>query len=209
MIIKYKLTDQNIRTHKNYQWRLGRWERAKGKNNQGLCTDGWLHCYDSSLIAILHNPIHADYYKPRLWEVECAGKTKNDKGIKCGYQKMRLIKEIPVPVITTTQIVAYGILCAMEVSKDKKFLHWAKNWLSGKDRSQRAAEAAEASATATAAAAGSYASAASYAASATATAAAAASYATPYAAAAVYAAVYAVHAKKLNLKKLAQKAMNY
>ena len=187
MIIKYKLTDQNIRTHKNYQWQLGRWERARGKSNQELCTDGWLHCYDSSLIAILHNPIHADYYKPRLWKVECKGKTKNDKGIKCGYRKMRLIKEIPVPVITTTQIVAYCILCAMEVSNDKKFLHWAKNWLSGKDRSQIAAEAAEAAAP--------YAEAAAEAAAAS--------------AAAVYAAVYAANAKKLNLKELAQKAMNY
>jgi len=184
MIIKYKLTDQNIRTHKNYQWQLGRWERAKGKCNQELCTDGWLHCYDSPLIAILHNPIHAWYYKPRVWEVECKGKTKNDKGIKCGYRKMRLIKEIPVPVITTTQIVAYCILCAMEVSKDKKFLHWANNWLSGKDRSQRAAAASYA---------------ASYA--------AAASYASSYAA--TYAVVYAVRTKKLNLKELAQKAMNY
>jgi len=192
MIIKYKLTDQNIRTHKNYQWQLGRWERAKGKSNQDLCTDGWLHGYDSPLIAILHNPLHADYYKPRLWEVECKGKTKNDKGIKCGYRKMRLIKEIPVPVITTTQIVAYCILCAMEVSKDKKFLQWAKNWLSGKDRSQRAAEAA--------AAATPYADAAAYAAYYSAD-------AVTYAA--VYAAVYAVRAKKLNLKELAQKAMNY
>ena len=202
MIIKYKLTDQNIRTHKNYQWQLGRWERAKGKSNQDLCTDGWLHGYDSPLIAILHNPLHADYYKPRLWEVECKGKTKNDKGIKCGYQKMRLIKEIPVPVITTTQIVAYGILCAMEVSKDKKFLHWANDWLSGKDRSQRAAEGAEAATYDAYAAAASYAADATYAA----TSGAAADAADVSAAHAAHAASYA---KKLNLKKLAQKAMNY
>ena len=36
---------------------------------------------------------------------------------------------------TTTQRVAFGLLCAMEVCADKEWRTWAENWLNGKDRS--------------------------------------------------------------------------
>ena len=102
-MIKYKLTNQNMQTYNGFQWKLGEWQEAQGSSEKDLCTNGWLHCYDSPLLAILHNPRHADIKNPRLWEVEVAGDFKNDKGLKCGYRKMRLVKEIKVPKITTEQ----------------------------------------------------------------------------------------------------------
>jgi hypothetical protein len=87
----YKLTDQKLQTFKGFQWKLGEWQEAKGDIKQSLCTDGWLHCYDSALLAVLHNPIHASIKNPRLFEAEVAGKMKNDKGsgvfVKCDYLK--------------------------------------------------------------------------------------------------------------------------
>ena len=121
--IKYKLTSQKLQTHNGFQWKTG-------------------HCYDSPLIAVFHNPIHENIKNPRLFEVECSGEAKNDKGLKCGYTKMRIIKEIPLPDIKTEQIIKYGILCAIEVYKGATFIKWSKNWLSGRDRTAHAAEAA-------------------------------------------------------------------
>jgi hypothetical protein len=138
----YKLTDQNMQTHNGFQWTLGKWEKAKGKPAQELCSDAWLHCYDSPLIAMLHNPIHADIENPRLFKVEVRGEGKDYNGLKRGFQEMRLVEELAVPVISRNQRIRYGILCALMVWVEPSFVEWADNWLSGKNRSVKAAEAA-------------------------------------------------------------------
>jgi len=135
----YKLTDQNMQTFGGFQWEVGKWVEAKGDFNKPLCSNGWLHCYESPLLAVLHNPIHADIKNPRLFEVEVRGKSKFDKQLKCGFRKMRLTKEIPLPKITINQITAYGILCAKNNYKNGTWIKWANDWLSGKDRSRVAA----------------------------------------------------------------------
>lgn len=48
-------------------------------------------------------------------------------------------EEIPLPVVTVTQRVAYAILCALEVPHTPKFHTWAEGWLNGTDRSSSAA----------------------------------------------------------------------
>ena len=139
MKIYYKLTDQNLKTYNGFQWVMGEWQKAIGDISQGLCSNAWLHCYDSPLLAILHNPIYGNIKNPRLFEVEVDGKMKDGKGIKRGFRRMRLLKEIPLPTITTTQRRAYGILCAREVYKKKMWNEWADNWLNGKNRYDNAA----------------------------------------------------------------------
>jgi len=47
-----------------------------------------------------------------------------------------------LPEIPNRQKVKFGILCALEVYREKKFVQWAENWLSGKDRSLFAAQEA-------------------------------------------------------------------
>ena len=144
MKIKYKFTDENMRTHNGYQWTLGEWKEVSGKGE--LCSDGWLHCYCDPLLAVLLNPIHGNYENPRLWEVEVGGAEKQDGQLKSGYTEMRLLKEIKLPVITTEQRVRFGILCAKEVCKDKKWNIWADEWLDGADRTIVTAYAAAAAA---------------------------------------------------------------
>ena len=107
-----------------------------------LCGPGWLHCYSDPLLAVLLNPIHADYENPRLFRARVGGKSMHDRGLKSGYTKMTLIEEIPVPAISTAQRVRFAILCAMKVYQDPGFVQWGENWLSGKDRSAEAARAA-------------------------------------------------------------------
>ena len=154
-IYAYKLTDQNMQTYNGCLWVLGDEKTTSGEG--GLCGPGWLHCYSDPLLAVLLNPIHADYENPRLFRAHVGGTSKPDHGLKSGYTKMTLIEEIPVPAISTAQRVRFAILCAMKVYQDPGFVQWGENWLSGKDRSaeaaRAAAEAAEAAAWAAEAAA--------------------------------------------------------
>jgi hypothetical protein len=192
----YKLTDENMCTYNNTQWEIG---VAKSTSGKGLlCGPGWLHCYSNKYLAILLNPIHARFERPRLFLAEATGNHSYENGLKEGSTTMKLIKEVDVPQITTTQRVAFGILCALEVEQTHKFNQWAKNWLNNIDRTYTAAAAAHADAAAT------YAHADAAYAAAHAAAAADAATAADYAAAHA-AAVYA----KLNLKKIAEKALQY
>jgi hypothetical protein len=212
---KYKLTDQDIRTHNGFQWELGKEVITDGENEE-LCNEHWLHYYHHVLLAVLLNPIHANIDNPRLFEAKALGKHLDDKGLKGGCTKMTLIKEIELPEITLNQQIAFGILCSLEVYKESTYILWANDWLNNVDRSAaRAYAAANAASNANAAADAAYAAyaaadaadAARYAAYAAA-AAAAARYAAA-AAAARYAAADAAADANIDLIKLAKKAFKY
>ena len=145
----YKLTNQNVQTRGSFQWALAEWHETSGEGE--LCSSGWLHCYSHPLLAVLLNPIHADIANPRLFEGEGEGRMLDDRGLKQGFTRMRITKEIPVPVVTTEQRVKFAILCALEFYREDSFVAWAKAWLDGSDRSARAATRAAADAAADAA----------------------------------------------------------
>ena len=137
----YKLTDENGCTKGGMQWGENVTHEATGSSGQSLCSDGWIHTYESPLLAILLNPIGAAFINPQMWEAE-GTIGRNDKGLKCGCRSLTTIKRIPIPKINTTQRIAFGILCTMEVYKDKDFTKWAQDWISGRDRTALAAWAA-------------------------------------------------------------------
>jgi len=193
----YKLTNQKLQTYKGFQWKIGKWVKAEGKSD-ALCTNGWLHCYEHPLLAVLHNPIHADFIYPRLFEVEVRGRGLFNGQVKCGFREMRIVKEIQLPKIAPVQKIAYGILCAKQIYKNKKWNKWADNWLNGTNRNHAAAVAAAYATTDAYAVAAAYA--AAYAAAAVADAAAVAAAA----AAAVAAAAYA---QSIDLVEIAEQAM--
>ena len=183
----YKLTDKNMQTHKGFQWTLDQWFETSGEGH--LCSPGWLHAYSDPTLALLMNPAHADFSNPRLFEAEGDGGYLEDSGLKCGVRRLRLVKELGVTYLTLEQRVRFAIYCALEVNKSQDFNRWAHNWLSGDDRSVKAANAA-----ANAAEEANYAAkAAAYAAYAAADAANAAAYAA-YAVSAAYAAADAAYA---------------
>ena len=195
MEIRYKLTNEHMQTHAGCQWTLNEWKETTGKGD--LCSAGWLHVYSDPLVAAFMNPIHAMFTNPRLFKAEVDGKSKDDKGRKEGWTRVRLVKELDMPKPTLEQWIRFGILYAMKVCEDKKWRQWAEDWLSGKDRSRESASDAASSA-------------ASRVASRTASRAAsfAASYATSRAtSAASYAASYAASASDIDLIAIAKEAM--
>ena len=136
----YKLTDSNGCTRNNTQWGPGITHRGTGKGD--LCGPGWIHTYTHPLLAVLLNPIHANFNEPRLWEAE--GEIGREDELKIGCVALTTIKEIEIPKVTTEQRIAFGILCVLEVYKGKipKWERWAEDWLSGRNRSRAVARAA-------------------------------------------------------------------
>lgn len=109
MEIVYKLTDQNMRTWKRTQWTWGHWKETTGEGQ--LCGPGWLHCYSDPLLAVLFNPIDGDYRDPRLFQAQGEGKRKDDFGVKIGFTRLRLLKEIDVPKLSLEERQMFAILC--------------------------------------------------------------------------------------------------
>jgi hypothetical protein len=132
----YKLTDQKMQTYNGFQWKLGKKRTASGEGL--LCGPGWLHAYESPLVAAFMNPAHAAFQNPRLFEA--MGKIgKRDGQLKCGCTTLTLIREITLPEITTAARVRAAIYCAWSVCKDPAWRTWALLWLAGEDRSAAAA----------------------------------------------------------------------
>ena len=107
----YKLTDERYRTQGPTQWGLGVSHKA-AEGDGPLCSEYWLHAYEHPLLAVLHNPIHANIVSPVLWEARAAGTIKREGQMKLGCKKLRTVKVIELPVVTTVQRVAYGIYAA-------------------------------------------------------------------------------------------------
>ena len=139
MIKLYKLTDGDGQTRGGTQWGPGVSHSGTGKG--GLCGPGWIHAYEHPLIAVLMNPIHANFKNPRLWEAKGEVGLR-DGQLKCGCKTLTTVREIPLPEITAEMRVRFAILCAKEVCADLSWNAWADKWLSGEDRSVEAAKAA-------------------------------------------------------------------
>ena len=133
----YKLTDQDMCTHGGYQWALGEWRETNGDGF--LCGPGWLHAYVHPRLAVLMNPIYGKVSEPRLFVGEGAGQSRDNRGLKIGFTRMRLDREIGVPVIGVEKRTALAIFAAWGVERNMGWRRWARGWLSGRDRSAHAA----------------------------------------------------------------------
>ena len=138
----YKLTNEQGRTYGETQWGAGITHTAPGRGD--LCGPGWIHAYTDPLLAVLLNPIHANFNSPRLWEAD--GEVGlSDHSLKVGCARLTTIRELPLPQITLEQRVRFAILCAKVVCTDRGWTRWADGWLDGTDRTAgTAAEVAEA-----------------------------------------------------------------
>jgi hypothetical protein len=134
----YKLTSQFNTTNGGFEWTPKKWKKVSGIGE--LCTSGWLHAYQDPFVAVLMNTVHACIDNPKLWEAEGRGEFKDDNGLKCGYSQMRIIKEIPLPKISSEDRIKIAIYCAILSGEDSEdFISWALNWLDGSDRSKKSA----------------------------------------------------------------------
>jgi len=148
----YKLTDVNGRTRagedNELTWAVGVTHKTVSTGTR-LCSSDVIHAYEHPLIAVLINPIHADFNPATMRLFAAEGEIVAREGqLKCGVHALTVVEEIPVPVLTTEQRVKFAILCAKTVCKDAAWNAWADKWLSGEDRSAATArEAGEAAAT--------------------------------------------------------------
>ena len=140
----YKLTDEKDHTYGGCQWGKGVTHTADGQGE--LCTEHWIHAYRDPILAVMMNPIHGRYdlALAHLWE--CEGEGGKDDGTKLGCTTLTTVTRMELPTVTTEQRVRFGILCAREVHHEAVFLAWSDAWLSGQDRSEKAASAAWAAA---------------------------------------------------------------
>ena len=141
MTTLYKLTDSEMRTHGGFQWTLGvPAPKLSGKGN--LCGPGWYHLYTDPLLAVLQDPIHGDRgHGERLFEA--TGEVGiTDHGLMVGCRMPTLVREIPLPVVTTEQRVRFAIFCSLAVPQSEAYRAWARAWLSGADRTEVTARAA-------------------------------------------------------------------
>ena len=196
----WKLTDKDGRTYGGMQWGEGIEHTAPGGGL--LCTAAWIHAYTDPLLTMFLDPIGANFGPTaRLWEAE-GDVGAEDHGLKVGCTRLRTLREVPLPQITLEQRARFGVLCARAVYQDPTWNAWANDWLSGKDRSEAAAEQSALSAAASEAAKAKRATAAAWAAE--------EQSAASVAWAAAKAAAWAVAAKAttpLDLPALAQKAI--
>lgn len=99
----YKLTDAEGNTHGGTHWGPGVTHEAPG-SGRDFCSPDLIHFYNSPLLAVLLNPIHADFREPRLWECEVKGTVSSDLGLKFGAKSITTTRELPVPTLSLIHI---------------------------------------------------------------------------------------------------------
>lgn len=76
----YKLLRPDLTTYDGCRWVVGEWHQTSGEEE--LCGPGWLHGYRDPLLAVLHNPVHANYTPAVLYRVEVRGQVRHDGWVK-------------------------------------------------------------------------------------------------------------------------------
>jgi hypothetical protein len=142
-MLLYKLTTQANTTFDDTLWGEGVTHTAKGAGTQ-LCSSDVIHAYEDPLLAVLLNPIHANIQNPKLWEADGTPVTKACD--KVGCKSLTTKQKVPLPRVTIDHRVRFAIGCALQAYKNPAYRKWALAWLSGKDRSYRAAADAAAAA---------------------------------------------------------------
>lgn len=129
----YKILNNDMTSYGGCKWAIGEWNDADSLGP--FCRPGGFHGYEHPLLAVLHNPLHANIREPRLFEAEADGEIAHDGKMLLKAKRMRIVLEIPVPAVSIAQRVAYGIYCAKAVYSNQEWTRWADAWLSGEDRS--------------------------------------------------------------------------
>lgn len=143
----WKLTDEKGQTYNDCQWGEGvKHTISRNKRSTELCTNGLIHAYENPNLALLLDPIHADFFTPMLWEAQGVVKAR-DWG-KCGCWSLTTIKKLELPEWYRDKnqfrrvAIMFAILCAESVlylfekdntgdDRPREAINAAKDYLSG------------------------------------------------------------------------------
>ena len=143
-----KLTDRDGQTWGGMQWGPGVTHEVMGTEagTGVLCSPYWLHLYEGLGVALLHNPLGANFSTPRAWRA--VARVERREGLKAGVQRLTTVEEVTYVTPTVEQLVTVALLLAFDcydpASDTGAWGAWAVNWLSGEDRTAAAARAAAA-----------------------------------------------------------------
>ena len=107
-----------------------------------LCEAGVYHCYESSELAVLMDPIHAQLLPVGGVAHRAEGEPVVQDHVQVGCHELTCLEPATLPKLTTAQLVRVVIYCAQAASDDEYsgvWNGWAERWLSGKDRSHERA----------------------------------------------------------------------
>jgi len=148
-VIKYKLLRKDLTTHNGFKWEVGK-QYVTDKPGNELCSEQVFHFYESPETAAVFTKRHADILDPVCYSVEIDSVVAFD-GLKGGARKMRLIKQVKLPIFTKRQLVIFAIFSARSIAKNlnkniPQWDEWADAYLSNADATDAtdAADAADA-----------------------------------------------------------------
>ena len=105
-----------METYNNTSWKLGETKTLPKVDSPTLCTHDVFHAYANPNLALLLNPIHADFDNPRMFEV--TGEVCVSDWGKVGMFEQTLVCEIPLPEwycdyeLRKKVAVMFAVLCA-------------------------------------------------------------------------------------------------
>ena len=145
-MIKYKLLRKDLTTHNGFKWEVGK-QYVTDKPGNELCSEQVFHFYESPETAAVFTKRHADILDPVCYSVEIDSVVAFD-GLKGGARKMRLIKQVKLPIFTKRQLVIFAIFSARSIAKNlnkniPQWDEWADAYLSNADATD-ATDAADA-----------------------------------------------------------------
>lgn len=137
----YKFTDTTGMGGDGRQWGAGVTHTTTGEYYPHRPEQNWLLCEHSPLTAALLGPIHDGANYPVLWRAEVTTNAIEPHGGRLMVTGLTTIEDVPVPVVTATQRVAFAILCTLaDTTRERaEWNRWAGRWLSGADRSRESA----------------------------------------------------------------------
>ena len=93
--------------------------------------------YNDPLVAHMLNPAYEGYKNPNIWEAE--GNISQSFGFRHECDKLTSIKKVDIANPTDDQRIAFAILCSLHLVSNSVYKNWAKEYLSGLDRTKEKA----------------------------------------------------------------------
>ncbi len=135
-----KLTDEKMTTYNDMEWIVGEAYSKEPCNNPELCTSEVFHAYTNLNLALLLNPIHANYDTFRIFEAE-GDIVVSDYG-KVGTFDLTLTNEVDIPEWYTDLDSRHKIQVLFAVMCAESVIHIYEQY-SDDDRPRKAIEAAK------------------------------------------------------------------